>query len=319
MTARTQLWTIAFLMTLAGSAVAQVTPQHGRVSGNGVPQQYPSTQPMAGPQQPLPPQTRPLPQGPQQRPAPQQPQPGPSQVAPRQPMAPFQLTAHQEAELNRALKVWEQSSSQVKTFECGFHRFTYDPTFGRPDQPLVDKGELKYSSPDKGSFKIEGPRAEHWICDGVSIFEYKFKDKQLVEHRLPPELRGKAIADGPIPFIFGANAEKLKQRYFLRLTTPAEKHGQEIWLEAYPRYQQDAANFQKADLILTVKNMQPFAVQVYKPGGVQREVYQFESIEVNQKDLLRFLKGDPFMARLPGMDWKHVVEEAPVATEARRR
>ena len=319
MTARTQLWTIAFLLVGAGSATAQIPPQGAGAAGNGMPQQYPSTRPVGSPQPPLPAQTRSLPPGTSQQSTPPQAKPVSRPPTVRQPTAPFQLTAHQEAELNRALKVWEQASAQVKTFECGFHRFTYDPTFGRPDQPMVDKGELKYSTPDKGSFRIEGPRAEHWICDGASIFEYKFKDKQLVEHKLPPELRGKAISDGPVPFIFGANAEKLKQRYYLRLTTPAEKHGQEVWLEAYPRFQHDAANFQKADLILTVKDMQPFAVQIYKPGGVQREVYQFENVEVNQKDLLRFLKGDPFMARLPGMDWKHVVEEAPAASEARRR
>ncbi len=230
----------------------------------------------------------------------------------------FQLTPHQTAELNRVLKAWEAASSQVKTFECDFNRFTYDATFGNPDRPVFDEGHLKYAAPDKGMFKVEGARPEHWICDGKAIFEYNFQSKLLTEHRLPPELHGKAISDGPLPFLFGANADKLRQRYFLRITTPPDKSGKEVWLEACPRYQQDAANFQRADLIIAVSGMQPTAVQIWEPGGKQRKVYEFKNIQVNQKNLFGFLKGDPFVAKLPGLDWKHTVEEAPAAAEARR-
>ncbi|NLX94801.1 MAG: TIGR03009 domain-containing protein [Rhodopirellula sp.] len=261
---------------------------------------------------------------PQGRPSPQpyastQNRPSQQTAPPQQVPARFQLTPHENAELNRALKVWEQASNQVKTFESDFHRFTYDAAFGDPTKPIVDQGHLMYSAPDKGMFRVEGPRPEHWICDGKAIFEYNFQSKQLVEHRLPPELHGKAISDGPLPFLFGANAEKLKQRYFMRITTPPDKNGKEVWLEAYPRFQQDAANFQSADVILSVGGMQPTAVQIWEPGGKQRKVYEFKGIQVNQKNLFGFLKGDPFVARLPGLDWKHVVEEAPAAAEARRR
>ncbi|NUQ63371.1 MAG: outer-membrane lipoprotein carrier protein LolA [Pirellulales bacterium] len=208
----------------------------------------------------------------------------------------------------------------MRTFECDFNRFTYDATFGNPNKPMfVDSGQLKYSAPDKGMFKVEGPRPEHWICDGKSIFEYKFGTKQLIEHKLPPELQGKAISDGPIPFLFGANAEKLKQRYYLRITTDPARAKEEVWLEAFPRFQQDAANFERADLILKIENMQPFAVRVYEPGGRQHKVYEFKNILVNQNNLFSFLKGDPFTAKLPGLDWKRIVEEAPAPAEARRR
>ena len=72
--------------------------------------------------------------------------------------------------------------------------------------------------------------------------------KQLIERKLPPEMQGKAIADGPLPFVFGAKADQLKRRYWMRDITPEEDIGKRIWLEAVPKLQQDAANFQKATI-----------------------------------------------------------------------
>ena len=93
---------------------------------------------------------------------------------------------------------------------------------------------LKYAAPDKGLFRVlytknartaswaasEEDRADHWICDGKSVFQYIPKQKQLVEHKLPPELQGKAIVDSPLPFLFGTEAQKIRQRYFIRIIAP---------------------------------------------------------------------------------------------------
>lgn len=222
------------------------------------------------------------------------------QVAP--PQAPFQLTPEHEAYLEQILTAWEKSSSQVQTFECDFKRWESDPVFGKNTE---DVGKLKYAAPDKGMFKVEGERSELWICDGKSIFEYKYQQKELVEHKLPPELQGQAISNGPLPFLFGAKAADLKRRYFMRITTPADAKG-EIWMEALPRFQQDAANFQRAELILKSNGMLPHALQIYSPNGKNRSAYQFFNVVLN--DPLRFFKGDPFNAALP-WGWKKIVEE----------
>jgi hypothetical protein len=88
-------------------------------------------------------------------------------------------------------------------------------------------------------------------------------------------MRGKAISDGPLPFVFGAKADTLKKRYWMRLITPPEVRDQ-VWLEALPRYQADAANFSKVELILQARDLMPFAIQIHKPGGQDRDVYQFD-------------------------------------------
>ncbi|MBN2474926.1 MAG: TIGR03009 domain-containing protein [Pirellulales bacterium] len=225
-----------------------------------------------------------------------------------QPRAPFQLTPQQEAYLDQVLKAWEQHSARVTTFESNFTRWEYDPVFGDPNKPkYVDQGKVKYAAPDKGSFEIEGQRAEKWICDGQWIHEFNYVEKKLTQHQLPPDLRGKAIADGPLPFLFGAEAAKMKQRYFLRVIQPPEGRTGEIWLEAYPRFAPDAANFSRAELILTTRNMMPFAMDIYLPNGKSHTAYQFFGIVVN--DPLRVFKGDPFRAVAPS-DWQTVVRPA---------
>ena len=248
--------------------------------------------------------------------APRQPAPARRPTGQPPPRAPFVLTPQQQAWVNWVLDTWEKRSANVKTFACNFTRWEYDPVFGARNQPKhTDQGKIKYGAPDRGMFQvthteknkqkvpIEPERAEHWICDGKSIFEYNYAKRQLIEYKLRPELRGKAISDGPLPFLFGAKAQNLKQRYFIRIITPQGVKNQ-IWLEAFPRFQRDAANFRRAELILTADKMTPHALQIYSPNGKNRTVYQFYEIVTN--DPLGFLKGNPFHASTP-WGWKKIV------------
>lgn len=232
----------------------------------------------------------------------------PQSPAGQKPRAPFTLTQQQQAEVDAVLRAWEQQGHSVKTFACDFTRLEYDPVWGPADRPkFIDQGTIHYARPDKGRFEVEGQRPERWICDGKSIYAYDFQQQKLTEHQLPPELQGQAIADGPLPFLFGAKAEKLKQRYLMRLITPPDVQNQ-IWLEAYPRFQADAANFRKAEMILTADQMRPFALQLHLPNGKNRTVYKFDNIVVN--DPFSFLKGDPFRASTPA-GWTKVVQQPP--------
>jgi TIGR03009 family protein len=245
---------------------------------------------------------------------------GPQQVPAEasQTQAPFRLTPQEEANLDWVLNTWQQQSEKTKTFGCDFTRWEYDAVFGDPGKPsFIDEGRIEYRAPDKGMFQVERPkeREEKWVSDGTSIYEFDFANKQLIQHKLPPELQGKAIAQGPLPFIFGAEAAKLKQRYFLRIVTPADALDKEIWLEAFPRLQQDAATFSSAQLILTRQNMTPYALQIHAPNGQNRTVYQFKGVVVN--DPLGFLKGNPFHPVTPPL-WTKVVEEAPAAQVGRQ-
>lgn len=208
---------------------------------------------------------------------------------------PPQLTPEQQAALDQLLAAWETRNAAVRTWSCTFHKWEYNawsPVDARGErQAFVEStGELKYAAPDKGLFRVKevkqwnpetrrlevrGSEAgEHWVCNGESIYEFRHTERQLRETKLPPDMRGMAISEGPLPFVFGAKAQTLKARYWMRIITPPNVRDQ-IWLEALPREQRDAANFSKVELILQ-RDLMPFAIQIYKPGGQDRDVYQFD-------------------------------------------
>jgi len=295
MTVRVALVMALGLLLMAGQAIAQNPQYPGSLPGPGV-----------GPQANQP--------GDSQIPRLQinsvqqqvQPNPAPPQQA-IQP--PFSLTPYEAAQLDKILDAWQTSSNRVKTFEADFTRFEYDQVFGKPDQPkTTEKGQVKFATPDRGLFAIDGPQPEKWVCDGKAIYEYDFKTKLLTEHRLPPELQGKAISDGPLPFLFGAPAAQLKQRYFLRTVTPKEELQRAIWLQALPRFQHEKANFDEALLIIDARSLQPTALKLYLPGGKTSFTFVFENIRIN--DPLGFLKANSFHASTP-FGWRRTVEEAP--------
>ena len=218
-------------------------------------------------------------------------------AAPRPPQPSFpQLTPEQAAALERLLGAWEARNAAVKTWSCEFYKWEYN-AFG-PVGPAGDRmafaestGEIKYAMPDKGLFRVKeskqwnaqtsryeqrpGDTGEHWVCNGTSIYEFRHGERQLRETKLPPELRGKAISDGPLPFVFGAKADTLKKRYAMRILPTPGGGSDQVWLEALPRTQADAANFSKVELILGARDLMPFAIRIYKPGGQDQDVYQF--------------------------------------------
>src|SRR5208337_2369977 len=118
--------------------------------------------------------------------------------------------------------------------------------------------------------------------------------KFVTEYVMPPELQGRGIGDGPLPFVFGVEAEKLKQRYFMRIITPRDAQN-EVWLEAYPRYQQQAAEFWKVEVILKISNtnraLLPFAIQVFSPNRKDRTVYQLQNPSINPRVILGGIGG----------------------------
>ncbi len=222
--------------------------------------------------------------------------------------APFgALSREQQESLDLALAEWERRSGGIKSLKCNFTLWEYDGVFGDPAKPKRREGELRYKAPDKGLYRVvDETQGEHWVCDGEAIYEFDYEKKELVERPLPPELRGKAISDGPLPFLFGANADKLKQRYFLRLIAAPPGQEDKLCLEAFPRYQQDAANFRRAVLMLTQPDLDPFALQIEMANGKDRTVHQFSEPSINA---MQFLPGDFSKPRVP-FGWKKRIEDA---------
>ena len=231
----------------------------------------------------------------------------PAPTTPPVAQAPFQLTPGQQLQLDKVLLDWQKQSQAIKSFTCDLTRWEFDPVFNKK---VLGVGDLKYRAPDHGLYRVKNKETneyiEHWVCDGESIYEYNYTKKELIQRVLPPQMRGKAIADGPLPFIFGADAAKLKQRYWMRLLDPPPDHKEKICLEAFPRTQQDAANFRRAELLLSPKDMLPFALQIDLTNGKSYTVHRFDRIVTN--DPLRGIK-DVFTAPRAYPGWTKIVDD----------
>jgi TIGR03009 family protein len=266
---------------------------------------------------------------------------------------PFRLTAEEEKSVDRALERWEQWNAGVKTFQCGFKRWTYDVVFADPSKPLqpkfIELGTITFAAPDRCRFRvhamevgdterpIEDSRAEHWFFNGESIWEYARSKKMVIEHRLPPELQGTRLVDGPLafafpataiaslfhsgsslpatPFPFAAHAKEIKQRYYIREVTPAGR-ADEIWLEAFPRSAELDCLCHRMVLIFRASDMRPYALRIVAPNGKDYTVYQFYDFVLNAYDATvngKPLSGDEELRPIVPKGWQLIPDSTPPA------
>lgn len=239
--------------------------------------------------------------------------------------------------VDQILAYWEYKSSQIERFRCTFKRWEYDPVFGpRETFYRYSEGQIKYAKPDKGLFQaekvltyqapteadekpryVESPQThgEHWLCDGESVYELDHQRKQLIETQLPPDMRGNAIRNGPLPFLFGAKKETIKQRYWVRVITPSDVKG-EYWLEAYPKTREDGANFKMVHIILDEKDYLPKGLVLFDRSFIPgrhpaRTTFSFEQRETNWNVLaqqLNIFYREFYEPKVP-RDWERVVNK----------
>ena len=224
----------------------------------------------------------------------------------------------------------------------------YDPVFGpKNDAKTFAEGVINYAQPDKGLYRVEklstyAPPAkpgdqpqyfpedaaygEHWVCNGKEIFAFNGRNKQMVVSKLPPEMQGKAIVDGPLPFLFGAKAETIKARYWIRVL-PETGQGK-FWLEAVPKSRADAQNFKMIHIVLDETTFLPEMLQLFAPNfdpktNPSRTTHVFKDIQTGDPKLWRnpvanlnqWINGKFFQVKLPA-GWTRVDENSGPAGEA---
>ena len=213
------------------------------------------------------------------------------------------FSAGDQLALENLLTDWEKRNKEIHVLKSKFFHWRYDAVFGNGNQPPpADEGDLKFAAPDKAWMWVKAKdhkQSEQWLCDGKSVFHWDYTNSVVTEYIMPPEMQGKGIGDGPLPFVFGIEAQKLKQRYFMRIITPPNVQN-EVWLEAFPRLQQDAANYYKVEVILQIVGeshaLFPYAIQIYAPNEKDRIVYQLQSPEINPRG--------PFIDIFGSENWK---------------
>ena len=251
------------------------------------------------------------------------------------------LSAEHQQYLDKVLEVWERRSNDITVYRCEFQRWEFDSVFGPADEAKrYSTGMIKYASPDKGLFQVqkvltyqapmhaggkpryvelEGDYREHWVCDGQSVYEFDAQRKLVVQQILPAHMQGKAIDQGPLPFMFRANADDIRRRYWVHAITPEKVQEKEIWLEAYPRTVEDAGNFLKVHIVMDRQRVLPKGLVIfdrnYRPGkNTSRTVFKFNDREVNfntSLDLLNIFQRNFYQPAVP-RGWRKEVRQAPV-------
>jgi TIGR03009 family protein len=287
---------------------------------------------------------------------------GPGAAAPTAPLQPewvARMTLAEQQWVDEVLRYWEARSEKVKLFECRFQRWDYEGGPAEVEQGRVVRrhprtyaeGTIKYAQPDKGLYRVEklaiasvteeggkpqyvaqNPElGEHWICDGEKIYSFEASKKQVTVTPLPPELRGQAIVDGPLPFLFGAKAETIKARYWVRGLVPApddKSKENKYWLEAVPKSRQDAQNFKAVRIVLDKEQFLPESLEIFAPHydpprNDARQTYLFSKRQVKDAntiadslrqglDPLGLFTRDFYEVRIP-LGWKKVEQREPAA------
>ena len=253
-----------------------------------------------------------------------------AQPAQRRVVPGFQMTEEDEAVVDMVLQKWEQKNAEIKTFSCKFKLTEFNDSRrinpAQPAAPIEHEGLLSYAAPDRGMYQVypsEGMQdGQHWICDGKAVYEVKDKDKEIIERPLPEHLQGKAIADAPLPFVFGSTAEKMRRRFWIRVSTSERNHTQidlqpgKVLLEVMPKTQQDAANFQLVQIIFLEPDMTIFAINQFLPNHAPdnqaRLMYVFGRPSINSP--LERLKNF-FIKPENKLGYKTIVEKPPAPAE----
>ena len=215
-------------------------------------------------------------------------------------------------ELEDLLVRWELESSKVNRLNGAVECIKYDKVYFAETRA---QGEFWYQSPDKGRIDFgptansnpsekRGPNGEtytvqqdgrmRWICDGQTIYIID-DDKKLADvGQIPAHQQGKNIVNSPLPFIFGLKAEQAKQRYHLALGSMhwpdgrvKLKNGQirkvkpQIHIVAAPRYQVDAVEWRRAEVLLDPVEFVPTAIRLFSPQNNLETVYAFRNAKKN--------------------------------------
>lgn len=239
----------------------------------------------------------------------------------------FPLNSEDEAVAQLVLKKWEEKNEGIKTFSCSFVLQEFNNRLQlnaqQPPAPTKRTGRLSYAAPDRGMYQVDSEpgknNGEHWVCDGKAIYEVReTPEKQIVERPLPDNMKGQAIADAPLPFVFGSTAEKMQRRFWIRVSTPDRNHTQidlqpgQVLLEALPKTQGDAANFQLVQVIFLEKEMAIFAINEFlpnhAPNNEHRLMYIFDKPSINSP--LERLK-NLFIKPENKLGYKLIVEKPP--------
>lgn len=255
----------------------------------------------------------------------------PEAVAPNRPFPPASAAAQQR--LNQLLAKWETESKNTKLMACDFTRWHYDNRAAPAGiHATWARGVIRYAAPDKGEFRVDelqffkgmegdkpkyGPdpkqQGEYWVCNGTELLEFDRAEQTCVIQVLPPEMRGQKIFQSPLPFVFNLNAAEVQQRYWVREVAPPASKQNTYLLEAWPKSQEDRAQYLFVQISIDAETFLPQALILYAPNFSPQTSPVFDHYEfthVSRNGLISNIQQHManFINAKPPKDWKVIRE-----------
>lgn len=205
-------------------------------------------------------------------------------------------------QLDQFLERWEEFGRNVKRVSCDVHMREFDGVLQRnskipvahtwglfrfitPNQFLYHiKGEFVYTEEKpEGEWK-EGQNEWMIVLNSKEFQQYDYKNKKVVVYPVVSEEQDMDLTmdNGQFPLFFVAKADVLKNRFYMRVVTPASKQKTQVWIEAFPRYARDAQQFQSITVILSLKDLQPTYMRKIGVNGKSKTDLTFENVQVNK-------------------------------------
>ncbi len=219
---------------------------------------------------------------------------------------PFELLSDEQTKLNEFLNRWETFGKGIKRLSCDVHVRDYDGGIFHQNSkiPMAHTwGEFRFIAPNKLSYHIRGefvyiappaggdPKPE-WkassnekkiVFDGKNLVQYNFQKKEAHFFPIPEEESNYDLSMNKMfPLFFIANAQKLKQRYYMRIVTPAEHLNRDVWIEAFPRYASDQQLYRSLLILLRLSDLQPYYLRRMSQNGKSYSDLEFQSLSINK-------------------------------------
>lgn len=211
-----------------------------------------------------------------------------------QPMPPPALDPSRNR-VDELLVRWEQEMRKVQSLSAQCTRIEENKTFKYTD---VFHGTARYlKASDAGKVtnlamlemrKKDKPEVwEKFACNGTLLYQYVPSAKEIRVHQLPPPKPGQVADDNLLSFLFGMRAEEAKRRYDLKLVKEDQWY---FYVEIFPRFDQDKADFQKARLVLNKDSFLPRQLWLEQPNGdtITWDVPKIElNVQLNRQEFDR--------------------------------
>ncbi len=250
-------------------------------------------------------------------------------------------------QLDEFLAKWEEFGRGIKRVSCDVHMREFDGVLQQNSKkPVVHTwGQFRFITPSQFMYHVKGefvytdakpdgewkPGQNEWmiVLNSKEFLQYDFQNKKVVVFPVVSEEQDMDLTmdNGQFPLFFVAKANVLKNRFYLRIITPAAKQKTQVWIEAFPRYARDAQQFQSITFILDLKDLQPTYMRKIGVNGKSKTDLTFENVQVNkgywkiegviEKGWTREVREEEFsiLRQQPVMPEEAVVQ-APVASNA---